>query len=348
MQIPDLVPHGERIRIEYAVLHGETGGGVGRSTDADRKSGTGDIVTRYIKGTSASSRACALGWIKNVHEHAIEYTNQTKELRGLAFFWAIFGGLGMAPVFVGGGIFGISIGGFKDIVLWIMGSIAVCGGLAFGLYMLTFVVRLDLFRPSDLPIIFDRKNRRIYRLMREEKPGLRGGLQPWPLLACQYEWDLVDAEHHKQVFTNGGTIATNHFLIFLVRKSPDDPTIIDSFQIGNAGSLNDELTDGMWEHIRRFMEEGGPHLPSPDEPLADMTPPLSWWESMGAVGPFGSNYFKFWRDAPLYTLFMHLISPAVFPMFFLWGTGNYLSYRTEFSVQWPTEVLAAVGSDTTL
>ena len=249
----------------------------------------------------------------------------------------------MAPAFFVGSADLLISGGYKHFFILLPAGLMMVGSLAFGLYIFAFAIRLDLYRPSDLPIVFDRLNRKVYRLTREEMPGFKGAFMPWPLMACEYDWDLIDAEHHAEVFSTGGSVHTNHFLIFVVRKSKDDSTIIDSFQVSNPSALNDDLTDRMWEHIRRFMEEGGPHLPSPDEPLADMDPPLSWWESMGAVGPFGSNYFKFWRESPVYTLFMHLIFPAVFPMFFLWGTGNYLSYRTAIPVQWPAEVLAAMG-----
>jgi hypothetical protein len=341
---PQLIPHGERIRIEYAPLPGESEGAAGRSTDADRQNGQDPgLVTRYSKTAGATYQAIALGWIKDVYQDAIEYTSVTKDLKGMAFVWGIFFGLGIAPVLVGGGAYMMGMGSLTDLFPLILGGLMFLGSLAFGLYMLAFMLRMDLFRPSDLPIIFDRKNRKVYRLMREEISGFKGAFMPWAILACEYEWDLIDAEHHSEVFTTGGGVNTNHFFMFLVRKSKDDPTIIDSFQIAHANVLSNEITDGMWEHIRRFMEEDGPHLPSPSEPLADMEPPTSWWESMGAVGPFGANYAKFWRESPVYTLFMHLIFPASFPMFLLWGTGNYLSYRTAIPVQWPKEVLSAIG-----
>lgn len=345
MLIPKLIPHGERVHLYYAPLPGETAGLVGRSTVEDRTPGGRDgIVIRYQKHEYAARKPCALGWIKSVHDEAIEYTALTKELKGLAFHWGMFSGLGIAPALVGCGIFMMSIGDFKDVFLVVLGASMALASLAFGIYILSTMLRVELFRPDDLPIIFDRKNRSIYRLMREEQLGFFGAFKHWPVMACQYKWDLVDCEHQAQAFTINGSSYTNHFLMFLVRKSSDDPTIIDSFQVSNAASLSSEVCDGMWEHIRRFMEENGPHLPSPQEPLADMTKPLGWWESLGAVGPFGSNYGKFWREHPLYTIFMHFIFPFSVPMFVLWGTGHYLSFKTAFPVRWPDEVLTAIGS----
>lgn len=344
MFIPTLLLHGERVHSEYGPLEGSRNGSAGLSTDADRQiAGADGIVRRYKKHERAATSVSAIGWIKTTYKHAIEYTGLTKQLKGVAFFWGVFAGLGLAPALVACGIFMMSIGNFKDIFLLTLGAAMALGSLGFGFHMVASMLRLELFRPEDLPVIFDRKHRKVYRLMREEQAGFTGAFKPWPIMACEYEWDLLDCEHQAQVFTSGATVSTNHFLMFIVRKSIDDPTIIDSFQIANAASLSNELCDSTWEHIRRFMEENGPHLPSPQEPLADMTPPLSWWDSMGAVGPFGSNYVKFWTDSPLYTIFMHMIFPISIPMFFLWGTGNYLSFKTAIAVRWPAEVLTAIG-----
>ena len=121
--------------------------------------------------------------------------------------------------------------------------------------------RTDLFNLSDQPIIFDRKHRRVYRLFGEIPEGRLRLFKPWPTRVCAYDWDAIEAEHHYEGMVTGATYASNHRLMFLVRKSAHDTTVIESFQIGNPTDLSEELTAGMWEHIRRFMQEGGPHLP---------------------------------------------------------------------------------------
>lgn len=57
---------------------------------------------------------------------------------------------------------------------------AVFGPLAlvFALWITTFGLRIDLFKPTDLPIIFDRRHGKIYRILREEQPGWRGLFKP--------------------------------------------------------------------------------------------------------------------------------------------------------------------------
>jgi hypothetical protein len=215
--------------------------------------------------------------------------------------------------------------------------------LALGLYGLLMAWHETIGQPEDRPVIFDRKRRKVYRIQREEHRGFRGVFRRWPVLACEYDWDLCDAEHQADLYTTGGTIARNHALMFAVRRSADDPTIIDSFEIGNSYSLGEDLVPNMWEHIRRFMEANGPHLPTPDEPLANREPVQSWWQAMGDVGWFGPNYFKWWRDLPGVTAIGHLISPVAIPMYLLRGTGNYLSRKTAKRYDWPEEVKTAVG-----
>nr|WP_315210579.1 DUF6708 domain-containing protein [uncultured Albidiferax sp.] len=227
-----------------------------------------------------------------------------------------------------------------DWVVWLF--LLVVGG-TFSAYILTFGIRMTIGQPQDLPIIFDRKHRKVYRILREQPPGFKGMFQSRPLKACEYEWDLIDAEHNAEIFTTGGSVMRNHYLMFAVRKSQDDPTIIDSFQIANASALSEELVPCMWEHIRRFMQERGPHLPSRNEPLASHEAPAGWWDSCGAVGVFGSKWRENWRTQPFLTLLFHVLFPIFLPMNLLWGTGNWLFYKTAVPVRWPNEVLEALG-----
>ena len=73
--------------------------------------------------------------------------------------------------------------------------------------------------------------------------------------------------------------------------SADDPTVIDSFEVGNGMAQTENLVAPMYEHIRRFMQEGGPHLPTPDGPLdgrKEQKP--TWWQSCGEAGPWIGRY----------------------------------------------------------
>ena len=95
-------------------------------------------------------------------------------------------------------------------------------------------LRIELFRPEDEPIIFDRKNRKIYRIFREVQPGWKGLFANWPMRQTEHDWDLVDAVHHAVIDANTATISRHHTLVFSVRAGVDDPTVVAAFTVGNG------------------------------------------------------------------------------------------------------------------
>lgn len=120
---------------------------------------------------------------------------------------------------------------------------------------------------------------------------------------------------------------------------------IDSFNIGNSVvMLLDSVVDGVWEHIRRFMKEQGPHLPLG----AGLAPPntmLGLWQRWRKLLPWSPAYRMWWREFPLLMVVGHVLLPftvayAVFLTFFSW-----LSDKTSKPVVWPAEVLEAVGPE---
>lgn len=327
--------HAERVRPDYA------DGAWGKSTDEERPEGqVSGIVRRFKKHDEAAWNPQALGWIKATYDDAIEYTGVTTALMGLPFFGGVFTGVAGA---VGTWMAIYSLLYDPGWMAWVAPPLIGAVFLAVSLYGFLKAWHETIRQPEDRPVIFDRRRRKVYRIVREEYRGFKGVFRPWPVMVCEYDWDLVDAEHNAELYTTGSTASRNHFLMFAVRKSATDPTIIDSFEVGNAADLSEELVSNLWEHIRRFMEENGPHLPTPDEPLAVREPLESWWQAMGDVGPYGPKLGWWWREMPALTIFMLVIMPVMLPVYLLWGTGNWLSRKTARKVEWPQQVLEAVG-----
>lgn len=65
---------------------------------------------------------------------------------------------------------------------------------------------------------------------------------------------------------------------------------------------------------------------------------------MGAVGPLGPDYFRYGKNHAITMIFFHVAVPLFLPLFLVWGVCNWLSYKTAIPVQWPKEVLDAVGN----
>ncbi|WP_137938738.1 DUF6708 domain-containing protein [Chitinivorax sp. B] len=338
-----LLKHGEHIRPEYQALEGETEGAWGRSTDQDRPlSQTHGILRRFSKHEAAADGALTLGWIKALYQDAIEYTGMRQDMEGVQFFAAVL--TSMCGI-IGIGSY-IYLLGLLDASVWELLILSIF--LFITISMGAAAVRVAFRCPADLPIIFDRRHRKVYRILREHPPGLKGNLLPWPVKIVEYDWDLIDVEHNAEMYTTGNTLLRNHFLMFLVRKSADDPTIIDSFQLTSGLSMTEAMVPQVWEHVRRFMEDNGPHLPNQADPLASKGRRQSWWQACGEVGPFGAKYLWWWRHHTLITLFEHLILPILLPLLINWiqGTGKWLFHKTAIEIDWPDEVKQRIGQPT--
>jgi hypothetical protein len=340
MNTPQLDHHGGHVKPHYKPQPGQSEGQAGVSADETRQDGeVSGIFKRFSKHVSAGDTPIAMGWIKGSYAEAIEYTGSPQGLRGMLLLWGLIGtGLVLWPTVISFSATSWEYRNVFDIPLWIAPFLF----FGFCLFLPFWTARLELFRPEDEPTLFDRQHRKVYRVFRETQPGWRGLFKPWPLRATEYDWDLIDVEHQAVLTTTGSTVTRYHALVFLVKKSASDPTIIDSFTIGNAMELGELTVPAVWEHIRRFMEEHGPHLP-PGETLAPSQPPQGFGQSLAAVGPFGSSYRPWWRDNAAFMILIHVLFPVFVPFFLLWGFFNWLSYRTATRIEWPAEVRAAVG-----
>jgi hypothetical protein len=311
------------------------------STDAARPDGKASgVVKRYKKSEQVSNKPMAMGWITQVYDDAIEYAAEGgARMRGVRLLWGLFGGSG-------GILFGWLYG--QDYLSddWFFKYTAIAVAIIFPLvsfYIILTAFRGELFTLQSEPILFDRRHRKVWRIFREVQPGMAGLFKPWPVRICEYDWDLIDAEHDARIAPSGGAATRYHALFFLVRKSASDSTIIDVFAIGDRYTMVlDESVNAVWEHIRRFMQNKGQALPH-GEPVTSTQVPRTLWQSLGTVGPFGPGYLTWWRDEPAVMILFHVLSPFFVPLFLLWGLLNWLSFVTAIKVDWPEEVKAQIG-----
>lgn len=308
----------------------------------------------YPSDQRAAAETTTGGWVRGVYQYAMEYTTAARSLRGVAF---LMGGMGVAVLssFVCWMSISSMVHAFRTQPHWTDFVVDVPGFLIFlaaGIWALRFFGRMEFFQPIDLPILFDRQHRKVYRLIEDlddrGQPKQRGHA-----LVIEHDWDDIVAEHHVTTATTGSSVQRHHTLVLMVRdKRPGDfqgpitptnlPPYVDGFGLGDAKVLSEFTTPRVWEHVRRYMNENGPALPR-GEQLADTTVPVTWWDSLGAVSVFGPGYVKRWRKSPILMGFMHLISPLMFPLAVLMATTNWLSYKTAYPVQWPQEVLDKIG-----
>jgi hypothetical protein len=336
MKAPTLLRHGEHIKPEYVLPSAPNSPGVGRSTDQDRPDGQNwGVVKRYQKLERVGSNATGFGLIKAASNNTIEYIGVTSDVRGMLMLTGMIAlgvGVGLGQMFLRTLIYEPITGIFDAFMITVPIFFII-----WGVYMAIKCSRLELFRPEDEPVIFDRQRRRVYRIFRESHPGLRGLFQRWPMCAAEYEWELTDAEHNTTLVATGSTIMTYHTLIFIVRKSITDPTIIDSFNVGTTVKMGAESVPAVWEHIRRFMEEDGPPLPA-GETITPNNIPKTLWQSLCHIGPFGTSYRRWWNENTGFMVLIHVCLPVFAPFFVCWAICSWLSYQTATPVRWPDGV----------
>lgn len=298
------------------------------------------LVTSFSRNIPASTSSLGFGLIKNIFSEALEYKGIADGTRGALLFLGA-----VTCMFILVTILYQLDGSIKRPGLWgshVILFIYTCVALPFGVYFFLKNLRLELFRPWDEPIIFDRKNRKVYRVFREVIPGWRGLLKKWPLKCATYDWKLIDAEHHASVVANTSTISRLHALVFIVRRSTTDQNIEDSFTLG-SGLLGEVSVPCVYEHIRKFMEDDGAHVPA-GETISQITYPSTIWQCLASVGPYGDNFKKLWHDHRIWLAVIIILYPLLFFIMTPIGVFSWLSYKTAIPIRWPQEIMQAVGN----
>ncbi|WP_153012953.1 DUF6708 domain-containing protein [Pseudacidovorax intermedius] len=300
----------------------------GISTDAERENVYG-VRRRYGNRGSVGEKAWHANKLTGVYRDAIELQGGSLVAVGgyVTTYGVVAGGIG--AWFTRSFLFDLlKSGEFWGYVVLAL-NLCMISAIAFvGLYF-------EFFGPSEAPIYFDRARRKVYYVYRSRyRRWVLFG--PSRIQARVVDWDLVDCE--RQVTTGGSTVSIrqHEHLVFLMRRSPSDPTIGGFYVISGL-----EFPDALWEYIRRYMEEGAPPL------AAGEVPPKA--RSGKAIDMFKAllarrhGYWAEWKDKPGSMVLQHLLLPFVL----VWIVVNRLVVWTAQTVVWPPEVKAALGAPIT-
>lgn len=301
-----------------------------------------DVLMRFDRHRMASGDATDLGLIQKVYAQAITFGGASAQfMRGLS---QVVGLWGIGFCFFLGDL------GWSDLSdperrNQVLGVITLLFSGLFGLGFLIWTYFLTFFLPGDSSVVFDRKNKYVHWVTvdRAKATGL-SALGRMPMRVASVPWSLIDAEHRAVFRANTASASYDHDLAFIVHRSAADPTVVEEFGLAPSMLLGRETVPALYEHIRRYMEEGGPPWsPGVTEPAPFIPKPRNWWQSMGLVGPFGPKYLQWWKTQPGLTLAVHLLFPITIPVYLLWSLFNWLSYATEQKVVWPQNVLDTLG-----
>lgn len=345
-----MLKHGEFVAPAIALLEDrETA-----PNKVDAQAHTG-VLERFSKGKRASDTPSAMNSVATVFKDAIalQQAGASAQMRGFILMCAL--GAAGIEIWIVPKMLRLAV---EILQTWprhwflaIEMAIALLLALVvFPRWILAFLSS-DLFAPEDQPTVFDRKHRKVYRLF----PPLDGSadtwwkrlrLQPIALQAIEYDWACIAAEHRSTLASTGQTISRQHSLTLVVRdyRKPNEKEgrLLDEFDVGNSLGMGENTVPMLWEHIRRFMEDGGPGVPH-GEQLQIFERPRSLWQSMGVVGPFGPKLGWWWKTNRFPTILLLLLFPVTLPFFTVWALCNWISHMTMRKVIWPQEVLERVG-----
>ncbi|QBI04601.1 DUF6708 domain-containing protein [Pseudoduganella albidiflava] len=313
-----------------------------KAVDVDSKTlpqrPTAGVIQRFDNKSSACPSTTSLGMIARTYPDAIEFSARAAGMTGMIM---LIGLMSAAFAFwVSDQVLSLELENGRSVISFLSFPFVI---IVFfhGIYSAIKYTRIELYRPKDEPTIFDRYNRKVYRIYREVYPGWLGTFKKWPMKMAEHDWNLIYAEHHAIVNATGSSVTRMHSLIFNVQKSTSDPTVVDSFAIGTSIQMGEVTVPAVWEHIRRFMEENGPHLP-PGEVIEQRREPQTFLQCMAATGPYGSNFKNWWRDHTAMMIVGLLFFPITFPMMTLMGIFSWMAVKTARPVVWPSYVLDAI------
>ncbi|ADU38559.1 DUF6708 domain-containing protein [Variovorax paradoxus] len=294
----------------------------GESTDEaradDRVFG---LVKRYDKKRAAGGKAGHQGRLSGVYRNAIEINGGSLiAAGGFTTAYGLICGL-VGVYFLRHSIYETFEMGYYPLTL--LGLLVPFCVFFIGIYF-------EMFGPSESPIYFDRARRKVYYVH-------RSGRRRFILFGAStvearvIDWSLVDAEHHTKARASTASVSRDHYLVFLMRKSTTDPTIVDAYPIGPV-----DFPSALWEYIRRYMERDAAPL------IAGEAPPYKGaiFDMVEALKQRKKNYWQDWREFPWTQLWQHLALP-LFAVFFI---VNRFVVLTAQKVSWPQEVVDALGT----
>lgn len=173
--------------------------------------------------------------------------------------------------------------------------------------------RVDLCAPREAPLIFNRKTRKVYRYgpdipSFEDMAGPDGKFcwrgvgryilktfLPWHnrMLLIEYDWDCLEAEFYRVTAMAGKVLRTDDHLDLYVLEAPGSDKVLNSFPLIPSIETGEVVARDVWEHVRRFMEEGGPLLNQHDQPGSP--PPRTFFQALNR--PLGLGWVFFLSGA---------------------------------------------------
>jgi hypothetical protein len=296
----------------------------------------GKVRRRFTRSKAASDWARASASINSIYPNAIEICGSAAGTKGL---WT-FGALGLLILAVGFGITALDVPLRSNLSAAVLAfhSIMFAGAVILAVSGGVFL-RLDLFSFRDEPVLFNRATRKVHVFRR--RANWRRPFSPWPLVIDTYDWDSIHAEVKGGPVYNGALVVFRYWMYLTVTDRPGSKTVIDRFVVGSHETAAGDHAPH-WEHIRRYMEEGGPPIYADDEfcSLHKFSHRSAWGQGIFFLHP----EFKRWcRQSPVLMSFVTVVTVIALPFFVVFAFCIWLAHFTSRDPYWPQAIVQAAG-----
>lgn len=204
--------------------------------------------------------------------------------------------------------------------------------------LLLHLIKRGVRTPRDLPILFDRKNRKIFAFEYLPKAN---PFAKWKTAVKELDWSRVEAEVGKIAGYNGKTYSVRYGLI--LAQCEANTTKVQDRVIVKSQVATPLVLHQMWAYIRCFMSEGPKNLravrPFPREVslrrcLLEFYPLFDRTEEGARL------------RANMHVVELVLLTAVGLPLFWLFlpaGVFEYIGQRLAPAPRWPAEVISQTG-----
>jgi len=266
--------------------------------------------------------------LNHLDENYLEFSMTSDILRGLMIWLGL---VGLASL-----IFVVSLM-WDDIVGGVVGGILVTAfaGVLLG-PMCLFLLRFDLRLPKDRPVRFNRRRGKVYAntYTRNHNPFGR-----WQGGVNVFDWRALQAEVTKHVGVSGEIITQRYNLDLVVCKPEEHGRYeeVERFRLQQGAQTIGQYAE-QWEFIRRYMNHGLEGLPK--QSLRDRNPAfvdcLMFMMPWFAPTEAGRRFRQRHRNP--FVVFFMLLMAIPFPLWLIFGLGNYAVMKIAPEAVWPREV----------
>lgn len=274
----------------------------------------------------------------------LELTRETTHMRGALLLFGLFGmGLSVFILNVAVWAFRSEIfgGGTAPIKMGVVVAGVLLFLVALGLLVFCFrMIRTDAAMPRDLPLRFDREQRKVYSL--EQKP-LWNPFVTWPVTAREWNWDDVHGILTRYAGFTGKTYI-QRFHVLMVLCKPGTLEAVDTIVLEGNSQIEVDM-ERTWSYVCTFMERGIDHVPhypirrqgvSLRRSLFQYIRPLDPTREGREARASASGPIDLWFSIILSVLFAWIYVPI--------GICHYIAMRFAPEAKWPPEVEAECSS----